>query len=505
MSHNVSGKSKVASMIMKLNRRKLVLCLGVFVLGSLFSVFNSTTVGLAWDAGNPKSACVTSECTGGVVTPKLLFLGVLEGWFSMSRAADCPAGYTNNGLTCGRGADSISAPNKVADCPSGYTNTGVSCYRGPDTYGKGCTTVFKKYPCKAGYTDNGCTCGRGASSMSLSHSVCPAGYHKGPTQLCLKDCPQGYSNTGVGTCFRGVSTLPMTSMSCKPGEQGDSGRCIPIPNIKLRGNTHLWVVNRGLDLLAKSSDPVAVTAVKKMGESACKAQWQRGLYDGDEPALADNPTTLNSTAGTHFYNPTHKDAFGNQTGTMTYLVAGVDVSTGGLQGRSNLNARQSADIHIKKLPSSDPTATDPTAKEGCYELGLALHYMTDMTQPMHTSSFSGVSSPQWLHPYFETYVPFVQNRFPANGSWSERWKGESPDDSFYQAAVQSGGLAPALMKSLTASGKQCTIDGIDVAPFPYVGYCFINDPNVDAQIGIVLQDGYQSTASYIYNVFKAHR
>ena len=40
------------------------------------------------------------------------------------RVADCPASYTNNGLTCGRGSDDIWAGSKVADCPSGYTNMG---------------------------------------------------------------------------------------------------------------------------------------------------------------------------------------------------------------------------------------------------------------------------------------------------------------------------------------------------------------------------------------------
>ena len=40
------------------------------------------------------------------------------------RVSDCPAGYTNNGLTCGRGTDDIGAPSHVADCPSGYTNMG---------------------------------------------------------------------------------------------------------------------------------------------------------------------------------------------------------------------------------------------------------------------------------------------------------------------------------------------------------------------------------------------
>lgn len=489
MKPKINSKSKFASKIIKLSSRKLLAYLGCLVVGGLFSIYLSTVV-LAWDAGNPHRQCMTSECTGGVVKPQLGFLDVLVGWFSMSRVADCPAGYTNNGLTCGRGAHTISAPSRVADCPAGYTNMGLTCFRGAHTYGNRC-----KGNCRPGYTNNGCTCGRGASTLGASSMVCPTGYHKSDiTKRCIKDCPAGYTNTGE-TCFRPASTLPMSSMSCRPGEVGDSGRCIPVPNIKLRGNTHLWVVNRALELLAKSSDPVAVTAVKKMNESACRVQWQEGLYNEDEPGNADDPTKLNLTAGTHFYNPSGRDAFGNRTSATTYLVGGVDVSTGGLQGRRNLNARQAADRDIRDLSSN------PTSMHWCYTLGRALHYMTDMTQPMHTASFSGVSSPMWLHPYFEAYVPFIQDKFPANGSWNERWKGESPDDTFHKTAVQSNAMAPPLMKVLTVSGRKCTIGGLDLSPLPYAGYCFINDPNVHAQTGVVLQEAYQSTASYIYNVF----
>eukprot|EP00798_Chlamydomonas_sp_ICE-L_P011797 gene11797-16073_t len=131
------------------------------------------------------------------------------------RVADCPSTYTNNGATCGRGADSISAGSLVADCPSGYTNMGLTCYRGPSTYSKGCTTIFKKFSCSSGYTDNGCFCGRGASSLGPSSMVCPSGYFRSSiTARCHKNCPSGYTNTGE-TCFRGVSTLGMGSMTCK--------------------------------------------------------------------------------------------------------------------------------------------------------------------------------------------------------------------------------------------------------------------------------------------------
>jgi hypothetical protein len=144
------------------------------------------------------------------------------------RVADCPPSYTNNGLTCGRGADSFSAPSRVADCPAGYTNTGVSCFLPVDTYTKGCTTIFKKYGCRPGYTDNGCFCGRGADTISLSRATCPAGYFKGALNQCNKICPEGYTNTGE-TCFKAVSTLGTSAMTCSPNERKDStgARCLP--------------------------------------------------------------------------------------------------------------------------------------------------------------------------------------------------------------------------------------------------------------------------------------
>eukprot|EP00798_Chlamydomonas_sp_ICE-L_P000346 gene345-1723_t len=145
------------------------------------------------------------------------------------RVADCPSTYTNNGATCGRGADSISAGSLVADCPSGYTNMGLTCYRGPSTYSKKCTIpIFgPKYGCRDGYTDNGCFCGRGASSLGPSSMECPSGYFRSSiTARCHKNCPDGYTNTGE-TCFRGVSTLGIGSMVCQAGEERILARCFP--------------------------------------------------------------------------------------------------------------------------------------------------------------------------------------------------------------------------------------------------------------------------------------
>ena len=138
------------------------------------------------------------------------------------RVADCPSGYTNNGATCGRGANTIAAPSRLANCPSGYTNMGLSCFQNAHTVWKGC----KSGGCAPGYTDFGCTCTRPPDSMSLNAMVCAEGFTKGPDGRCRRDCPAGYTNTGE-TCFRPVSTLGMDKMLCRPGERKVGARCFP--------------------------------------------------------------------------------------------------------------------------------------------------------------------------------------------------------------------------------------------------------------------------------------
>jgi hypothetical protein len=139
------------------------------------------------------------------------------------RVADCPSGYTNNGATCGRGANTIAAPSRLANCPAGYTNMGLSCFRNAHTVWKGC----KVGGCAPGYTDFGCTCTRGPDSMSMDAMICAAGFFKGADARCHRDCPTGYTNTGE-TCFRPVSTLGLDAMTCnRPGERKVGGRCFP--------------------------------------------------------------------------------------------------------------------------------------------------------------------------------------------------------------------------------------------------------------------------------------
>ena len=341
----------------------------------LFQVFIPVQTSLAWDAGTKSR--ISNEGTGG--ENPITILDTRPYWAQSTtltnsgRVADCPAGYTNTGLTCYRGPSTISNSSVLGTCPEGYTNMGLTCYRGPSTYSKGCTTVFKKYPCKAGYTDNGCFCGRGASSLGTGSMTCPAGYSKGTAGRCYKPCPAGYTNNGE-YCGRGADSLGLSSMTCKPGELrlelsgGSIPRCYNPPvcqpgyeywgfrcyitgpgtvrtavstvkmSVKQSGNTHLWIVNRAIELLKKSNDPEAKAAAAKFESALVIKNIQQGLWDGDSSEEGTDHVDYPNNMGTHFYNPTGKDWWGGSTKVVTYdIVEGSVIPiVGGIIGAGSV-------------------------------------------------------------------------------------------------------------------------------------------------------------------------
>jgi len=149
------------------------------------------------------------------------------------RVADCPSGYTNNGLTCGRGSDEIYSPSKTATCPSGYVNHSVfGCHRPYSTANKLDTCGIFNIPCGGcprGYYDAGLFCARDAHNTHAF--TCPAGYSLiGDTGFCKPSCPAGYSYT-LESCHRPVSTLGYESSGCKANEEKIfslfHSRCVP--------------------------------------------------------------------------------------------------------------------------------------------------------------------------------------------------------------------------------------------------------------------------------------
>jgi hypothetical protein len=183
-----------------------------------------------------------ADCPSGYTNDGLTCRRPTDDILAPSKVADCPSGYTNMGYTCFRGLHTYHAPSRVADCPSGYTNMGLTChkwwppkslgwgsFRCPSGYFKSDITHRCHKNCKAGYKNDGEFCSRHAHSLGMSSMKCPDGYFQSKiTARCHKECPSGYTNTGE-TCHRPLIVKGLDSMSCKPGERSymSGARCFP--------------------------------------------------------------------------------------------------------------------------------------------------------------------------------------------------------------------------------------------------------------------------------------
>ncbi len=169
-------------------------------------------------------------------------------------------------------------------------------------------------------------------------------------------------------------------------------------------STHLWIVNRAAQLAGtdKQVGARALALVQPFAgkltdpnsphpdEDAFHNNLCQGLYDADFVDEYNDTveviiipfiwTAKQATYATHFYDPdTGKNWLG---GTFT------------AQSRGSALAAAALERYI----------AGDFAGAG-YRLGLALHYYTDLTQPMHASNYTWLSSwePGW-HSDFETFV-----------------------------------------------------------------------------------------------------
>src|SRR5262249_25971278 len=54
-------------------------------------------------------------------------------------------------------------------------------------------------------------------------------------------------------------------------------------------STHLWIVDRAVDLLARRTDLAEATRIAGiLNDATCRAQWQQALWDADHLAVYDD-------------------------------------------------------------------------------------------------------------------------------------------------------------------------------------------------------------------------
>jgi hypothetical protein len=322
-------------------------------------------------------------------------------------------------------------------------------------------------------------------------------------------CKHDPCSGGAGT---GVTSFPDTrphylKHDCPPGSKRSAiSTCVH--KVQWRGNTHLFVVRQALALLGRSADADAKKVAALMNQPACQAEWETGLWDADDPngKLVE---TYSTARGTHFFNAGGKDFFGKPTKIITYdaVVAGEQHKYGDAKSHAHQHLHLGADEQsTASALASDPTCKTGPGKTAAHELGLALHYLTDMTQPMHSSSYSALQHPLSLHAVWEEYVPTIQANYAtkATDKWDGKLKGLAPDAAFEAVAKAANAEAPALAKALKPGGLTiCTMTGQLGAT--YTGYCWAHDKVADDAAGAVLRAAYQQTAGYLVAVLAAKK
>lgn len=231
-------------------------------------------------------------------------------------------------------------------------------------------------------------------------------------------------------------------------------------------STHLFIANHAVALLGQHGEPRAQRAYAWMTSSSCANRWRQGLDDADHKVGYNNWFTWKS----HFYDPSTGTNYLGSTHPVAYDEALEHLAT----ARSRLAAGD--------------------AYKGCYELGLALHYATDMTQPMHAANYAATDWPLNLHSHLEDRAVAVQNAFVVS-SWSGVPTG-SVGQVLSQLAWTSNGEWPGMWWALaSAYGSRC--GDIDDQWFDSTG-CWEGDAGVDAAIGAALRQAQTDTAAFLY-------
>ena len=232
-------------------------------------------------------------------------------------------------------------------------------------------------------------------------------------------------------------------------------------------STHLWIVNRAVAVLGKNQSlPRAQRAYARMMSSTCSSRWRAGLEEADSKVSYNNWYTFKS----HFYDPSTGTNYTGGTSPVAYNEALSHLAT----ARSQIAA---GDL-----------------QKGCYELGLALHYATDMTMPMHAANFAATDYPLKLHSNLEDYAVEVQSRFTV-ANWSAAPTG-TVNTVLLNIAWASNDLWPGMWNAIAGSyGARC--GNIDDQWFDDTD-CWRGDAGVDAAIGVALRQAQVATAAFLY-------
>jgi len=184
-------------------------------------------------------------------------------------------------------------------------------------------------------------------------------------------------------------------------------------------STHLWIVNRSIEVMAQNKTVVQPNEISLLNE--WRTDLEKGIYSADY----DNPYFDNGTFASHFYDP--------DTGGTYLPLAKHAKETGAKYFKLAGEAYQNNDL-----------------KNAFFYLGLSLHYLGDVNQPMHAANFTNVSLPVALHSKYENFVDTVKDNYKVkdgNGYWN--WKSVNPEDWVHASAVGAKADFPLIVNDKT--------------------------------------------------------
>ena len=186
-------------------------------------------------------------------------------------------------------------------------------------------------------------------------------------------------------------------------------------------STHLWIVNRAAQLAGTVPDlgsRLLALVTPGLGRTgvAFHDRLCQGLYDADWLPAYNNPSIFGiATYKSHFY----------------------DVSSGlNWRGDDDPTALTEGAKHFEASVRAYLAGDLATAG---YELGLSLHYLTDLTQPMHATNFTWLDSHPVLgyHTDYEGYVMEIQATVYPQTTYRPSTLGDDPRAYLISAATRS--------------------------------------------------------------------
>ena len=120
-------------------------------------------------------------------------------------------------------------------------------------------------------------------------------------------------------------------------------------------------------------------------------KFRKGFYDGIYAADYESPYNnklfgVTALYTSHFYNPENKKHFGMHNYLLSFLKDRIEDFDATAYTQVLKFANDAAKLH--ECSKKDPPI-DFTYRIG-YQLGLATHYFTDLTQPMHAANFAAI-------------------------------------------------------------------------------------------------------------------